>query len=291
MTENPLISIITPVLNGIAYLDQSIQSVLNQSYPCIEHIFIDGGSTDGTVDMLLIYQSRYPARIRFISEPGKNACEAWNKGWEVAKGDIFGFLGADDLLEPDAILTVVEFFKPHPDAYFVYGGCNYIDKNNKVIRKYPVRDFNLDEVINHDCYIPAMSAFYRRELVQRVGSMDTTIHLCDRDYWIKVGKIFRIYRIDPVLSSFRWHEGSLSSSSRGQRIYAREYLIISQRHGARFLSLYRMIYYGTLLVEFLRPVMGPIYPFLYPLVIWVAYPFVRRVVFPFLMWVSHSFRR
>lgn len=193
MTEQPLVSIITPVLNSIKYLEQCLQSVLNQSYPYIEHIFVDGGSIDGTVDLLLAYQSKYPARIRFISEPGKNAREAWNKGWEVANGDIFGFLGADDLLIPGAILTVIEFFKSNPDAYFVYGGCNYIDEENKVTRKYPAQDFDLDTLINYANYIPTTSAFYRRELVQRIGPMDTTIHLCDIDYWIRAGKLFRIY--------------------------------------------------------------------------------------------------
>ena len=83
-TYNPLVSIITPVLNGIKYLETCIQSVLSQSYPYIEHIFIDGGSSDGSLDILTNYKAKYPDRIRFISEPDKGACDAWNKGLEMA---------------------------------------------------------------------------------------------------------------------------------------------------------------------------------------------------------------
>src|SRR3972149_511511 len=122
--DKPLVSIITMVLNGVKYLEECIQSVLTQNYPHIEHIFVDGGSTDGTVEILTKYQTKYPNRIRFISEPDKGPGDAWNKGIRMAKGEIFGFLGSDDVSEPGAIISVVEFFKSNPDAYFVFGECN-----------------------------------------------------------------------------------------------------------------------------------------------------------------------
>ncbi len=292
MEDYPLVSAVTPVLNGRRYLEECVQSVLNQSYPHVEQIFVDGGSTDGTSETLLTYQSRFRDRIQLIFDPGTNAREAWNKGWEVARGDILCWLGCDDRYEPDAVRTVVEFFRTHPSAYFVYGGCNYIDEHGRVIRKYPVRDFDLDEAINHECSIPATSAFYRKELVHAVGPLDTSINLCDRDYWIRAGKLYKIHRIEPMLSGFRLHEGGITWS-RGHKIYAREHFIISQRYGARFFSLYKMMYYASLIVEFLRPVLGPIYPYLRPFVLEKIYPFYRQVLYPSLIGLSRivSWRR
>lgn len=158
--DNPLVGIITPVLNRIKYLEACIQSVLNQSYPYIEHIFVNGGSSDGTLDMLASCGAKYPNRIRFISEPDKGAGEAWNKGLRMAKGEILGWLGSDILSEPDAIMTVVEFFRANPDAYFVFGGLNYINEKGEILRKlkFPTKDFNLDEAINDTCPIPCPSA-------------------------------------------------------------------------------------------------------------------------------------
>jgi len=260
MADNPLVSVITPVLNGIRYLEECIQSVLNQRYPYTEHIFVDGGSTDGTLDMLTSYNVRYPDRIRFISEPDKNAREAWNKGWEIARGDIFGWLGSDDLYEPDAILLVVDFFRANLDAYFVFGACNFfMDGTNKIFRQIGNRDYKLDELINDDCYVAAQSAFYKREVIDKIGYMDTSLYGCDLDFWIRAGKVFRIYRIEKVLSRQRFHPGSITVY-KGAEIYPREGFIISRRHGGRLLSNYAKRYYRYLIMKFLR--LGPTRRFL-----------------------------
>ena len=276
-TDNPLVSIITPVLNGIKYLDVCIQSVLNQSYPHIEHIFIDGGSTDGTVEILSSYQARNPARIRLVSEPGTNAMEAWNKGWEVAKGDILEFLGADDFLAPGAVLTVVEFFKLNSDAYFVFGACNTINEIDGITRRTGTKEFNLREAINFACDIPTRSAFYRREVIERVGFLGPSVYACDFDYWIRVGKKFRIHRVDEVLSSSRLHKDCISISM-GQRIYHRELFIISRRHGGSILSWYAIGYFKYVATERARPILGPIYPFINPSIKRVTSRLVQRAV-------------
>lgn len=261
--ENPLVSIITPILNGSKYLELCIQSVLNQTYPYIEHIFVDGGSTDGTIEILADYQVKYPNRIRFISEPDKGAVEAWNKGWDLARGEIFGWLGSDDVLEFDAIQTVLDFFRQNPGAFFIFGGCNYINEKSEIIERIITRDFNLKKIINGTslCPIPNPSAFYKREIIYKIGYLDTSINAADFDYWIRVGKEFPIHRINKVLSSFRIHENSVSSKKAG-KIYAREDFLISKRHGGGFFSSYAKRYYFLLLVGFLRPSLGFTYPFL-----------------------------
>ena len=261
--DNPLVSIITPVLNGIKYLEACIQSVLNQSYPNIEHIFVDGGSTDGTVEMLSSYQTRYPKRIRFISEPDRGVGEAWNKGLRMARGKIFEWLGSDDMSEPDAIEAAVEFFRANPDTYFVFGDCNVINEKGEIIGKYPTRDFDLHELINkYGCMVPTPSSFYKREVIDKVGFYDTLG--TDYDYLIRVGKIFPIHRIEKVLSNFRVHEGSRTTglSKKTRKMALRENCIISKRHGGGIFSGYCRAYYWFAIIENLRPILGFTYPFI-----------------------------
>ena len=264
ITDNPLVSIITPVLNGIKYLEECVQSVLNQTYPNIEHVFVDGGSSDGTLEMLTSYQSKYPGRIRFISEPDRNAGEAWNKGLKVARGEILGWLGSDDIYEPDAIMTVVEFFRANKSAYFVFGGCNYINEKGGVIGKARTKDFNLKEAINNVCRIPCPSAFYRREVIEKVGWLDTREKGVELDYWIRVGKVFQIHRIEQVLSNFRMHKESFSGSKGASKIYVQEGFIINRRHGGSIFSarVMRYLLYRSVVFAWVLPSVLSIYRFI-----------------------------
>lgn len=263
MADNPLVSVITTVLNDIRYLEECVGSVLNQTYPSIEHVFIDGGSSDGTLEMLTSYRSKYPDRIRFISEPDRNAAEAWNKGLKAARGEILGWLGSDDVYEPDAVMTVVEFFQANSDAYFVFGGCNYINEKGKIIGKAHTREFNLKVAINNMCRIPCPSAFYRREVIEKVGLMDTSIHTCDLDYWIRVGKVFQIHRIERPLSNFRIHKDSVSGRKGAGRMYVREGFIINRRHRGSIFSVrvVRYLLYRSVIFAWVLTVMASIYRF------------------------------
>jgi len=277
ITYHPLVSVITPVLNGKKYIEACIKSVLDQSYPNIEHIFIDGGSTDGTVDMLTNYSVIHPDRIRFISKPGKGAEEAWNEGWKITKGDIMGWLGSDDVYVSGAISTVVKFFGSNPEAYFVFGACETINERNELISSSVAKDFDLDETINDTCYIPTTAAFYRREVIDRVGFLDESLRCCDLEYWIRVGKVFQIYRIENLLSRSMLHKGS-TSGSKGKKIFPRECFIISRKHGGHILSGHGIKYAASIIIESLRPVLGSIYPFISPFMKRAVYPFIIRIV-------------
>ncbi|MFC1933568.1 glycosyltransferase family 2 protein [Chloroflexota bacterium] len=263
--DNPWVSIITPVLNGVKYLEECIQSILNQNYPYIEHVIIDGGSSDGTVDVLSKYEDKYPERISFISEPDKSAEEAWNKGLAIAKGEVFGWLGADDIYEPDAIQTVIEFFRSNPDAYFVFGDLNLIDESGQIFRRIHCTDFDLDEIINNKCEIGATSVFFRRAVVEHVGLLNTKTRISELDYWIRVAKVFQIRRIDKVLSSLRIHEGGFSGSIEASKAVIHDGFFISLRHGGSIFSR-RAKSYCTMklapIIEGLRPLIGFAYPFI-----------------------------
>lgn len=256
LVDKPLVSIITPVRNNIKYLEKCIQSVLNQSYPYIEHIFVDGVSTDGTLEMLADYRSKYPDRIKFISEPDKSAGEAWIKGLRIAKGSILGWLGADDTYEPDAIQTVVKFFKTDQSAYFVFGGCNYINETGEVIKQVITKDFDLNEAINDMCSLPNTSAFYKREVIDKVNPDIIAEQDSEVEYWIMVGEIFKIHRIEPVLSNFRVYNDK-NRAQNDMYSFAKATYEIGRRHGAGIFSPCAKRYYLALAT---RPVQGIIDP-------------------------------
>lgn len=235
LSDNPLVSIISPVLNGIKYLEVCIQSVLNQTYPHIEHIFVDGGSTDGTLEMLSSYQTRYPERIRFTSEPDSGIGEATNKGLKMAKGELFGWLSTDDMYEEDAIATVVGFFKSHPKAYFVFGGCRHVNEKGEFISIAPSKDFNLKEAINNRHYISLTAAFYRRDVIQRIGMFNELAS--ELDFYVRVAKVFAMHRIEKTLSSQRVHKGAVTAGKRADknnilRETWRENYLLRRREGA-----------------------------------------------------------
>jgi glycosyltransferase involved in cell wall biosynthesis len=257
----PMVSIITPVLNGVKYLEPCIESVLNQSYPHIEHIFVDGGSIDGTVEVLSNYSVRYFGKVRYISEPDNGGSEAANKGIRMAKGEILGFLGSDDIYEPGAIEAVVDFFGVNPSAHLVYGDSNVIDEKGELIGRFRTKDFDLKKTINGDVFPAGPSTFYSREVFEKIGLFDALV--CDLDFLIRAGKVFPIYRIDNVLSSYRVHKGSLTTGSWERRKKQfRDVRIISRRHGGSIFSMYSRIYYAYVLLDWFRPVFGPIYPFI-----------------------------
>ena len=261
-TYSPLVSIITPVLNGVKYLETCIESVLTQSYPHIEHIFIDGGSTDGTLDVLSSYSAKYPDRIRFISEPDTSASDAARKGQQIAKGEIFGALGSDDMYELDAIQTVVGFFRANPDAYFVFGACNFINEKGELIGRYQPRDFNLKKTINVRCDVPGTATFYKREVFEKIGLFNALA--ADLDFLIRASKVFQIHRIDKVLSNYRACKKWAFSGSEfeGMKVAIRHMCILSRRHGGSIFSGYCRLYYAWLVIDWLRPILGPAYPFI-----------------------------
>jgi glycosyltransferase involved in cell wall biosynthesis len=251
MTDTPLVSIITPVLNGIKYLEPCIHSVLNQSYPYIEHVLVDGGSTDGTVEMLRSYQAKYPERIRFISERDKGVGDAVNKGFRIAKGDIFCWLDSDDVHEPEAVQTVVDFFHENPDAYFVYGYCDTIKEEGDVLVQSFIKDFEPWEAVNYWYGIMIPAVFYKREVIEKVGGLNELGN--DLDFFLRVYKKFKMHRIEKKLATYRSHSGSLMGgrgprTRKMRRDRAREDFFLFRRYGGGIFSKRARRYYGFMIL-------------------------------------------
>jgi len=255
-----LVSIITPVRNGRRYLEECLQSVLSQGYPHIEHILVDGVSTDGTLEILARYQEAYPLRVRFISEPDRTPEDAWNKGLLLARGEIMGFLGSDDRYLPEAVGRIVEFFGSQPQCVFVFGGIHIIDDRGRVTGRWASKDFSLTELINCCNFIPATSVFFKRRVLETVGLLDISITPSDYDYWIRVGKVFPIQPLPDFLSEFRIHPGSIGGSAIADRRYPRTGFLVCRRHGGSYFSPRTLDYAKFIVADLCRPLLGPLYP-------------------------------
>lgn len=258
--DYPLVSIITPSLNNVDYLGETIDSVMSQDYSNVEHVIIDGGSTDSTVGLLERYQQRYPDKIRWILEPDRGISDALNKGLKLAKGEIFGWLGCGDAYYPGAISTIIEFFKINTNAYFVFGDCNIIEESGE-IWKVPVEDAEWQQCFKVRYRVNPHSAFFRGEVVQSIGLFDTRLKRAhDHDYFLRAGKIFNIYYIEKTLSIHRRIKGHLSYAPSG--LSHRELFLLSRRHGGGAFSYLACRYYRYLLTSLIRPVsplLRPVY--------------------------------
>jgi glycosyltransferase involved in cell wall biosynthesis len=198
MNEHPLVSIVTPSFNKGPYIEETLLSVRNQTYPRIEHIVIDGGSTDETLSIL----EKYSGDIVCVSEPDKGQSDAINKGWKRARGDIIAYLNADDTYTSDAVRIVVKFLNEHPDVGLVYGDGILTDENGKFIQTYHAGEFSLRDLIYCRDNILQPALFLRKAAYDRIGGIDENLHLAmDLDYWIRAGLHFRVAYIPTPLAT------------------------------------------------------------------------------------------
>ena len=212
MASRPLVSVVTPSLNQAAYIVQTIRSVRSQSYDNIEHIVVDGGSTDGTVEILAGLEG-FPA-FRWASEPDRGMYDAINKGLGRARGEILAYLNSDDLYPPWAVERVVDFFAGHPDVDLVYGDYIRLDEaGGRMLLLQPPYDARY---IRRSGFIPQPTTFWRRAVWEAIGGFDTTLQFVgDCDYWIRAGRRFGIVKLDEVLAFDRIQPGAKRSMDDG----------------------------------------------------------------------------
>lgn len=229
MPHQPLISIITPSLNQRRFIEATIDSVLSQDYPRIEYIVVDGGSTDGTLDVL----ARYEGRLTWISEPDGGQSDAINKGFRFARGEIVAWLNSDDTYMPGAVRAAVDHLVAHPDCAMVYGDGNLIDEEGRVTRPFPATEpFDLWKLVYVIDYIMQQSAFFRRDAVEAVGYLDERLHWgMDWDLFIKIGKRYRVDYLPRPMANLREY-GTAKTFSGGTRRLS-ELVDVMHRHGSR----------------------------------------------------------
>ena len=210
------VSVITPSYNQARFIERTILSVLNQDHPDIEYIVMDGGSTDGTVDIL----RKYSDRATWESRKDRGQSDGINKGLRIASGEIVAYLNADDTYEPGAISRVVEFFRRHPEKKWVYGTCRIIDEADREIRK-PItfyknlvsRNYSYRKLLAEN-FIPQPATFWRKELLAEVGYFEEGENWCmDYDYWLRIGRKYGAGVIRENLARFRYSPQSKSGSA------------------------------------------------------------------------------
>jgi glycosyltransferase involved in cell wall biosynthesis len=208
MIELPLVSIVTPSYNQARFLEETILSVLNQDYPNVEYLIIDGASTDGSVEIIKKYQDRL---VFWASEPDRGQSHAINKGLQHASGEILAWLNSDDVYCPGAVRTVVDFFSARQDIALLYGRADVIDSAGTSLLSIPWEDFDAPTCIARHLYpIPQPAAFFRREAVRKVGPLDARWNYCmDWDYWIRIGLSgLGVSKVPQTLARYRVHGGS-----------------------------------------------------------------------------------
>ncbi len=185
MNEQPLITIITPSFNQGPFIEETILSVLNQDYPNIEYIVMDGGSTDITLDIL----KKYSDRITWFSEKDKGQTDAINKGFNRSKGEILAYLNSDDTYLPGAIRRAVRYLTlENLNAKFVYGEGFHITAQGDVIERYPTESFDFRHLAE-TCFICQPTTFWKREVIEKIGPFDENLHYAmDYDFWIRTAK-------------------------------------------------------------------------------------------------------
>jgi len=210
----PQISVITPSFNQADFVERTINSVLSQNYSNFEYLVMDGGSTDGTLEIL----KKYDKKIIWRSEKDKGQGDAVNKGLKLAKGEILTYLNSDDTLEPGALKLVADFFIRNPKIRWVFGKCKIVDENDREIRKaitayknFWLKRYNYNSLLILN-YISQPAVFWRREAYEKIGKFNPKeFWELDYDYWLRLGKKYQPGFIDKYLANFRVHKKAKTS--------------------------------------------------------------------------------
>jgi glycosyltransferase involved in cell wall biosynthesis len=197
------VSIITPSFNQAQYLEATIRSVLDQDYEDIEYIIVDGGSTDGSVEIIKKYTDRL---AWWISEKDQGQTDALNKGFARATGDILAWLNSDDTYHPGAIAEAVEYLKAHPETGLLYGDANFINAEGQVTGKFPSRQTDYRRLRQGYVHISQQSSFFRADLWQQVGPLDPSFYFAmDYDLWVRLAALAPVVYLPRLWANFRLH--------------------------------------------------------------------------------------
>jgi glycosyltransferase involved in cell wall biosynthesis len=224
-----LVTIVTSSYNQAAYLEETIRSVLEQDYPSLEYIVVDGGSTDGSVEII----RRYADRLAYwVSEPDRGQSDALNKGFARSHGDVIAWLNSDDLYLPGAVRGAVEAFRARTGLGLVYGDCDVIDERGEFVEAYPSRPFSLANTLRGHPPIAQPAAFFSREAWRRVGPLRTDLHYCmDLDLWMRIAERFDVAYVPERWAQFRLYGQSKSGS--GREPFEREEAAVRRAHQRR----------------------------------------------------------
>lgn len=205
MNRPPRISVVTPSYNQASYLERTLRSVLDQGYPDLEYFVFDGGSTDGSREIIKSYEKRLTGSV---CEPDNGQSDAINKGLKLATGDIICWLNSDDYFYPGTLDTVGKLFAENPSIQVIAGHVQMVDAYNTPLEVATARYTGLVDLA---CYwqgyhLHQSSIFWKKSLMDRVGLLDESLHLTmDFDLWLRFAEITDLHIVDQILSAATRH--------------------------------------------------------------------------------------
>jgi glycosyltransferase involved in cell wall biosynthesis len=234
MSQNalPKVSIVTPSFNQAPFLEQTLRSVLEQDYPNLEYIVIDGGSTDGSLEIIHKYADRL---AYWQSQPDQGQTDAINQGFARASGEILAWLNSDDLLLPGAVSAAVRALHEHPEASMVYGDALLINAEGKTIGKFPAAQTDYRKLRRGYVHIPQQASFFRADLWRQVAPLDVSFYFAmDYDLWVRLAALAPLVYVPQLWAAFRLH-GEAKSIAADDRCWP-EMLRVHYRDGGKALS-------------------------------------------------------
>jgi glycosyltransferase involved in cell wall biosynthesis len=227
------ISLVTPSYNQASFIRRTIDSVLDQRGDFdLEYRVVDGGSTDGTLDVLRDYGSR----LEWVSERDHGQVDAINKGLRATRGDVVGWLNSDDVLLPGALARVAQAFETNPRTEWVHGRCVIIDEHDRTVRRwislykhYRSRTHTFENFLT-EAYVSQMTTFWRRSAHDEIGYIDPSIRYAfDHDFFLRLARRGDPVYIDDPIACFRWYETSKSGTGYADQMH--ETAELSKRYG------------------------------------------------------------
>jgi glycosyltransferase involved in cell wall biosynthesis len=208
-----MISVITPVYNGERFIGSCIETVIAQGCPdLVEHIIVDGGSTDGTLEVIERYAERHP-HIRWVSEKDKGQSDALNKGISMARGEILAVLNVDDFYEPNVLNRISEIFRKLPEPALLVGNCNIWDDKGKLLRVNKPAKLTLSDLLSgyraNPWPVNPSAYFYHTSLHREIGPYNVEDHYTmDVDFLLRAVQAANVRYVDEVWGNFRLIEGT-----------------------------------------------------------------------------------
>lgn len=228
----PSISVVTPSLNSAQFLEDAILGVALQQGVTTEHIVVDALSTDATPEVL----RRHP-QVQWTSEPDQGQSDAINKGFLRAKGDLVGWLNADDYYLPGSLEAVARTAHDHPEADVIFGDCVFVDSGGRIARSKVEHRFDFKLLLYFGCHIPSTSTFFRRRVIEQglLLSCDYSVNM-DFEYFIRLAHSgYSFHYLPRFLAAFRWHNNNVSLRLVERRIQERRR--VQHHYGARAYSV------------------------------------------------------
>ncbi|MEM9542520.1 MAG: glycosyltransferase family 2 protein [Cyanobacteria bacterium P01_E01_bin.42] len=224
-SQYPLISIVTPSYNQAEFLEETIRSILLQNYPNLEYIIIDGGSTDGSVEIIKKYE---PYLAYWVSERDRGQSDALNKGFKRATGELIGWQNSDDTYQQNAFAYAAKTYLSHPEAEVIYGLVHHINRDSQFLEEYPVTTATIANMIPYSA-VTNHSVFYTRKIFQDGNFIDTNLQHCmDQEFILRL--LLKQYKFvfEPQIIG-NWRLYDFTKSSQQMDIWAREAFQLCQQ--------------------------------------------------------------